>query len=74
MSIAAVFLFAFWDVSSATVELFSEFDFKESFMFVELLCAYAADIGGGTGVTTGLLLVGSLFTRRTWISPVRLFK
>jgi hypothetical protein len=31
-------------------------------------------MGGGTGVTTGLLFVGSLLTRRTLISPLWLFK
>ena len=57
---------------SATVTIFSETN-GVSISFV-LWGVVDTDMGGGTGVTTGLLFVGSLFTRKTLISPVWLFK
>ena len=42
----------------------------DSFVSVVLCVVGLTVIGGGTGVTTGLLFMGSLFTSKTLISPV----
>ena len=66
ISIGTVFLFDFVEDFSGAVEiLFSEFDFKGSFALLLELSVFDEGMGGGTGVITGWLLVGSLFTRRT---------
>ena len=61
---------------SSTVVIFSVTSGVVGFSFVKLALGGVGmgGIGGGTGVTTGLLFIGSLLTRRTLISPVWLFK